>query len=81
MASATPRPLLVVGPGAVAARRASSTVGDEPSAAVRREPAGSSREPWPGSPPQVDVEGLTEQVVRRIDERIVAFRERMGKPF
>ena len=45
MASATPRPLLVVGPGAVAARRASSTVGDEPSAAVRREPAGSSREP------------------------------------
>jgi hypothetical protein len=33
------------------------------------------------SPPAIDLEQLTEQVVRHIDSRIVAHRERLGRPF
>ncbi|MFC7387822.1 hypothetical protein ACFQSB_36830, partial [Sphaerisporangium rhizosphaerae] len=32
----------------------------------------------PGAPPAIDVERLTDDVVRRIDRRIVAHRERLG---
>src|SRR5262249_47402149 len=32
-------------------------------------------------PPPVDIEKLTDQVVRQIDQRITAFRERLGKAF
>lgn len=32
------------------------------------------------APSSINVDQITEQVVRRIDERIVAFRERMGRP-
>jgi hypothetical protein len=31
-------------------------------------------------PPPINLDQITEQVARRIDERIVAFRERMGRP-
>jgi hypothetical protein len=34
-----------------------------------------------GSPPAIDIEKLTDQVVRHIDRRIVAHRERMGRVF
>jgi hypothetical protein len=33
----------------------------------------------PGAPPPVDVERLADQVVRQIDRRIVAHRERVGR--
>jgi hypothetical protein len=33
------------------------------------------------SPPAVDIERLTDEVVRHIDRRIVAHRERLGRPF
>jgi hypothetical protein len=38
---------------------------------------------WPPatSPPAINLEQLTDQVVRQIDRRFVAYRERMGKPF
>jgi hypothetical protein len=47
-------------------------VGEE--AAIRRPGAA------PGFAP-IDVERLTDQVVRRIDEQILAYRERMGKAY
>ena len=38
-------------------------------------------DPWqaPGAPPRIDVEQLADQVVRRIDDRIIAHRERLGR--
>lgn len=36
---------------------------------------------WPEKAPEVDVEQLTEQVIRRIDHRITAYRERLGRAF
>lgn len=38
---------------------------------------------WPqaASSPAINLEQLTDQVVRQIDRRLVAYRERMGKPF
>jgi len=31
------------------------------------------------APPRIDVEQLADQVVRRIDDRIIAHRERLGR--
>lgn len=39
------------------------------------------RSPWPEKPPEINVEQLTEQVIRRIDHRITAYRERLGRAF
>jgi len=42
----------------------------------------SGQQPWPDKPPQIpqiDVERLTEQVIRKIDHRITAYRERLGR--
>jgi hypothetical protein len=36
---------------------------------------------WPEKPPEINVEQLTEQVIRRIDHRIIAYRERLGRAF
>ncbi|HEU4511027.1 MAG TPA: hypothetical protein VFR78_22540 [Pyrinomonadaceae bacterium] len=36
---------------------------------------------WPDKPPEINVEQLTEQVIRRIDHRITAYRERLGRAF
>lgn len=36
---------------------------------------------WAEKPPEVNVEQLTEQVIRRIDHRITAYRERLGRGF
>ena len=36
---------------------------------------------WPDKPPQINVEQLTEQVIRKIDHRITAYRERLGRSF
>jgi hypothetical protein len=36
---------------------------------------------WADKPPEVNVEQLTEQVIRRIDHRITAYRERLGRAF
>ncbi len=36
---------------------------------------------WPEKPPEINVEQLTEQVIRRIDHRITAYRERLGRAF
>ena len=33
----------------------------------------------PAAPPRIDVEQLADQVVRRIDDRIIAHRERLGR--
>ena len=33
----------------------------------------------PQAPPRIDVEQLADQVVRRIDDRIIAHRERLGR--
>jgi hypothetical protein len=59
-------------------RRAAPVSRDE-SARGASETARATRAPAQPSVPQIDVERLTDQVVRRIDERIVAYRERMGK--
>ena len=42
--------------------------------------------PWPDNsgrdrPPEINVEQLTEHVIRRIDHRITAYRERLGRAF
>ncbi len=42
---------------------------------------GRQRNPAPISLPEGELERLTEQVVRKIDERIVAHRERTGRRF
>jgi hypothetical protein len=36
-------------------------------------------DPPPAAPPSVNIEQLTEQVIRTIDQRVVAARERLGK--
>jgi hypothetical protein len=36
---------------------------------------------WPEKPPEINVEQLTEQVIRKIDHRITAYRERLGRAF
>ena len=36
---------------------------------------------WPEKPPEINVEQLTEQVIRKIDNRITAYRERLGRSF
>jgi len=36
---------------------------------------------WPENSPEVNVEQLTEQVIRKIDHRIKAYRERLGRAF
>jgi hypothetical protein len=43
----------------------------------------SSAPAWPqaATSPVINVEQLTDQVLRQIDRRFVAYRERMGKPF
>ena len=50
---------------------------------IEERPADRAPAPRGGPPPPapIDVEKLTEQVVRRIDEKIHAFRERMGRAF
>jgi hypothetical protein len=37
--------------------------------------------PWRDRPPEINVEQLTEQVIRKIDHRITAYRERLGRAF
>lgn len=45
-------------------------------------PTAKTRGPsWPEKPPEINVEQLTEQVIRRIDHRITAYRERLGRAF
>ena len=42
----------------------------------------SIQQPWPDKPPslpQINVEQLTEHVIRKIDHRITAYRERLGR--
>ena len=36
---------------------------------------------WPDKPPEINVEQLTEQVIRKIDHRITAYRERLGRSY
>lgn|GEM_PF-2441949 len=36
---------------------------------------------WPEKSPEINVEQLTEQVIRKIDHRITAYRERLGRAF
>jgi hypothetical protein len=36
---------------------------------------------WPDKPPEINVEQLTEQVISKIDHRITAYRERLGRAF
>ena len=36
---------------------------------------------WPDKPPEINVDQLTEQVIRKIDHRITAYRERLGRAF
>lgn len=36
---------------------------------------------WPEKAPEINVEQLTEQVIRKIDHRITAYRERLGRAF
>ena len=79
---AGPRPLVRVPPEDAAgpSRRAASPAPGAPGRDAGREPYATQAPAQPIVPP-IDVERLTDQVVRRIDERIVAFRERMGKVF
>jgi hypothetical protein len=81
-AMAAVRPLLSVPSeaGAGSGRRVASTARDE-SARFADQATHAVRTPAQPDGPQLDVERLTDQVVRRIDERIVAYRERMGKSF
>jgi hypothetical protein len=53
---------------------AHNTVVRQTATTERKEP------PWMPPPPPINVEQLTEHVLRRLDERIVAHRERLGKP-
>jgi hypothetical protein len=39
------------------------------------------RNTWPDKPPEINVDQLTEQVIRKIDHRITAYRERLGRAF
>jgi hypothetical protein len=39
-------------------------------------PSAASKEP---DPPKLDVESLTDQVMRSIDRRLIAYRERTGR--
>jgi len=36
---------------------------------------------WPDKPAEINVDQLTEQVIRKIDHRIMAYRERLGRAF
>ena len=36
---------------------------------------------WPEKTPEINIEQLTEQVIRKIDHRITAYRERLGRAF
>jgi hypothetical protein len=36
---------------------------------------------WPEKPPEINVDQLTEQVIRKLDHRITAYRERLGRAF
>ncbi|MDQ2976079.1 MAG: hypothetical protein M3R69_11800 [Acidobacteriota bacterium] len=36
---------------------------------------------WPEKSPEINVEQLTEQVIRKIDHRITAYRERLGRAY
>ncbi len=40
-----------------------------------------ARNAWPDRPPEINVDQLTEQVIRKIDHRITAYRERLGRAF
>ena len=42
-------------------------------------PARHEAAPIDGGPPNIDVQRLTDQVVRAIDRRVTAYRERMGR--
>ena len=39
------------------------------------------RHVWPDKPAEINVDQLTEQVIRKIDHRIMAYRERLGRAF
>jgi hypothetical protein len=43
--------------------------------------AGTRDRSWPEKAPEINVEQLTEQVIRKIDHRITAYRERLGRAF
>jgi hypothetical protein len=81
-ALAAARPVLRIPPGG----RVETSRGDRPPGFAETGPTAgraprAAAAPAPAAAPPIDVERLTDQVVRRIDERIVAFRERMGKVF
>jgi hypothetical protein len=68
-------PRVVSQPAAALAVRAAQR---SPAAAPLTPPAYWDEPPRPASPPLMDVERLTDQVVRTIDQRMVAARERFG---
>jgi hypothetical protein len=78
-AATSPPPLPAIsreyarGPAANGNRSSSAPeVPDEPATSI-------TRRATPAGPPPVDVNELTEQVIRAIDQRIIAQRERMGR--
>jgi len=59
------------------------TVPSDPAAATRSDtrPGSKTRDQVPRVPPPTfDLNGLTDQVIRAIDRRIIAQRERLGRP-
>jgi hypothetical protein len=59
-----------------------STLREAPAAAAAPAPPWPAGGPWgrpPAREPQVDVRALTDQVMRQIDRRLVAWRERTGR--
>jgi hypothetical protein len=80
LAGAVPEYQRPPAPEPAAARPARRRAGAEEWPEAEHTAAGRPGAPAAGAPP-LDVERLTDQVVRRIDERILAFRERMGKVF
>lgn len=69
-------------PTMVVARRDMGANGADrglPPAAAMAPPVSASRDSASSTPPVVDVRGLTDQIVREIDRRIISFSERHGR--
>lgn len=63
-------------PAAAAAENRASLTLEQQLAATKAQ-----RHVWPDKPAEINVDQLTEQVIRKIDHRIMAYRERLGRAF
>jgi hypothetical protein len=82
VSAATSRPKIVLRAASLGPDAARSQMVDEATPSKKSGATADRRSTVPtAAEPALDIERLTDQIVRKIDERILAHRERMGRAF